>query len=83
MEKQIIINHLSELKKKELIVYIDAAWETMTEPQRRSVFGVLFELIRLMERGENIVFAHELGDWMITAKHDYQKVYKELQTHQK
>lgn len=160
MEKQIIFNHLSDLKKKELIAYIDAAWDIMTEKQQRSVFNrlykelttkplnvaehlaeveifyneslqkkyyapfhinsknfmdvpvktdiwfetisnfldktcelvkkgekdstlksfkLLFELIRLMEDGKEIVFAKELGDWMITAKHDYQKVYKELQ----
>lgn len=160
MEKKTIINYLSGLKKKAIISFIDSAWETMTEMQRRSVFGdlyeqlmfesltalehleeievfyedsikkkyfapfdmnsknfshipaktdiwfdtisglldrtcewvnkgekdvavksfkLLFELIRRMEYGEEIVFAHELGDWMITAKHDYQKVYKALQ----
>lgn len=160
MEKETIINHLLGLKKKEVIAYMGAAWETMTEMQRRSVFGdlyeqlmfesltplehfeaievfyndsiakkyyapfdmnsknfnhipaktdiwfdtisglldrtcdwvnkgekdiavksfkLLFELIRRMEYGEDIVFAHELGDWMITAKQDYQKVYKTLQ----
>ena len=42
-------------------------------------FKLLFELIDFMENGHDIVFADELGDWMITAKHDYQKVYKALQ----
>jgi hypothetical protein len=28
-------------------------------------FSTLFELIDFMERGESIVFAHELGSWMI------------------
>lgn len=34
-------------------------------------FKILYELIERMGNGENIVFADELGDWMIHAKTDY------------
>ena len=36
-------------------------------------FKILFELIEKMEDGEEIVFAHELGDWMIHANSDYRE----------
>ncbi len=38
-------------------------------------FKILFELIEKMEDGEEIVFAHELGDWMIHANSDYLENY--------
>jgi len=38
-------------------------------------FTILFELIDRMESGEEIVFADELGDWMISAKEDYIEKY--------
>jgi hypothetical protein len=41
-------------------------------------FRQLIELVDRMENGEEIVFADELGDWMISAKCDYRKVYEEL-----
>ncbi|MFK7984046.1 MAG: hypothetical protein AB8G86_28980 [Saprospiraceae bacterium] len=38
-------------------------------------FKILFELIDKMEAGEEIVFAHELGNWMIHANSDYIENY--------
>jgi len=38
-------------------------------------FKILFELIDKMEDGGEIVFAKELGDWMIHAKSDYTENY--------
>ncbi len=161
MEKLLILNHLSGLKKTQILTYLDSAWEEMTEKQQRSVFGKLnkeltaktlntqdhavevelfykaslngryyapfninsknymhvpdetdkwfdkisilldatcelaqkgekktaleafkqlIDLIDRMENAEEIVFADELGDWMITSKHDYQKVYQGLKS---
>ncbi len=39
---------------------------------------LLMELIRKMNDGDEIVFAHEYGDWMIFAQYDYLTVYKQL-----
>ena len=162
MEKETIFNHLSRLKKAEILSYWDAVWETMTEMQRLTVFGklnerlviksltpiehfeaveffcndsinkkyyapfsmnsknyhiipektniwfdtisglldrtcewakkgekeialksfkLLFELIKIMENGGDIVFAHEYGDWMIITRNDYNKMYESLEAH--
>ena len=54
MEKETIFNHLSGLKKRKVLTYLDSAWETMTEMQRRTVFGelnkgLMFELLTPLE----------------------------------
>ena len=35
MEKETIINHLSALEKKEIIAYLESAWDNMTDKQLR------------------------------------------------
>ncbi|MDX1909414.1 MAG: hypothetical protein SF053_20410 [Bacteroidia bacterium] len=36
------------------------------------------ELIDMMENGEDIVFAHEYGTWMINSKFDYKAIFEEV-----
>ena len=43
MEKETIINHLSALEKKEIIAYLESAWDNMTDKQLRQVFGKLYK----------------------------------------
>lgn len=49
--------------------------EVKNYPIAVKCFKMLFELIEKMEEGEEIVFAHELGDWMIHANSDYIENY--------
>lgn len=62
----------------EISDYLDFT-STIVEEQQYEIglkcFTVLFELIDRMESGEEIVFADELGDWMIVAKKDYIEKY--------
>lgn len=53
---------------EELGDYLKASRQlTMQEDHLHAVacFGILYELIHTMERGEEIVFAEEIGSWMI------------------
>lgn len=62
----------------EISDYLDFVSELVKEEQYKiglKCFTLLFELIDKMEKGEEIVFADELGDWMISAKEDYMEKY--------
>jgi hypothetical protein len=59
-------------------LYLDTTCELVKNEQYElsvKCYKILFELIEKMEHGEDIVFAHEYGDWMICAKYDYVKYY--------
>jgi hypothetical protein len=61
--------------------FLDNACKLVDKGEKEEVlpsFKLLMDLIRRMENGEEIIFADEYGDWMITAKQDYEKVYKTL-----
>ncbi|TAD92506.1 MAG: hypothetical protein EAY75_02350 [Bacteroidetes bacterium] len=45
-------------------------------------FHNLFDLIKKMEAGEEIIFAHECDTDMICCKHDYKKIYREYMNKQ-
>lgn len=54
--------------------YLDLTSTIVKEQQYEmglKCFTILLELIDKMENGEEIVFADELGDWMISTKEDY------------
>ena len=62
----------------EISEYLDSVSEIIMEKKYNiglKCFELLFELIDKMESGEEIVFAHELGDWMLSAKSDYTEKY--------
>lgn len=64
--------------------YLDFTSELVAEKQYEAgiqCFKLLFELIDKMGDGEEIVFADELGDWMITTKTDYVEHYIIAVTH--
>ena len=62
----------------ELGDYLDFT-STMVNEQQYEIglkcFTILFDLIDRMESGEEIVFADELGSWMISTKEDYIEKY--------
>ena len=62
----------------EISDYLDFVSELVEEEEYEiglKCFAILFELIDKMESGEEIVFADELGDWMISTKKDYTENY--------
>lgn len=65
----------------EISTWLDRSCELATEgqqPYAKKCLDLLLELVNKMNDGEEIAFAHELGDWMIYARHDYRAVYQTL-----
>lgn len=68
----------------EVSSYLDFTSELVMEEQyesAKSCFKILFELIEKMNDGEAIVFADEVGDWMIHAEKDHHENYIIALTH--
>lgn len=65
----------------ELSTWLDRSCELIEEgyqPFAKQCLDLLLELIRKMNNGNDIIFAHDYGDWMISTKHDYQARYTDL-----
>jgi hypothetical protein len=65
----------------ELSDFLDNACKLVEKGEKEAVlpsFKLLMDLVRRMKNGEEIIFADEYGDWMITATRDYEKIYKTL-----
>jgi len=65
----------------EISTWLDRSCELVEEghpPHARQCLPLLIELIDKINEGEEIVFAHEVGDWMIHAQQDYRAIYQQL-----
>jgi len=70
---------------RDISIWLDRACELVSQNEpdiARKCLAICMELIERTMRDDRIVFAHEYGDWMIYAKHDYEAVYKQLTTNQ-
>ncbi len=62
----------------ELSYYLDLSSRLVEREEynlSNSCFELLFDLVSLMENGEDIVFADEYGTWMIICNSDYNESY--------
>lgn len=67
----------------ELSYYLDEASKLVEKKKYtmgKKCFEILYNLIEQTENGE-VVFAHEYGTWMITAKFDYNRAYSTALSH--
>ena len=68
----------------ELSTWLDRSCELVQEGQLEigeKCLDICFELID--KQCDEIVFADEIGDWMITADHDYEAIYQQLKSTKK
>lgn len=63
----------------ELSTWLGRACELAEEGEKKAALEGLSVLIELIETiDEEIVFAHEAGEWMIITKYDYRAVHEQL-----
>jgi hypothetical protein len=65
----------------ELSTWLDRSCELVKHGHHnigKECLDICFQLID-KQSDDDTVFAHELGDWMIYAQHDYEAIYKSLQ----
>lgn len=65
----------------ELSTWLDRSCELVEQGHRaigKECLDICFQLIE-KQGDDDTVFADELGDWMICARHDYKAVYESLQ----
>lgn len=66
---------------RELSTWLDRSCELVKQGHRKigkECLDICFQLID-KQSDDDTVFAHELGDWMIHAQHDYESIFKSLQ----
>lgn len=64
-----------------LSTWLDRSCELVEQGHRKigkECLEICFQLIA-KQADDDTVFAHDLGSWMIYAKHDYEAIYKSLQ----
>jgi len=65
----------------ELLLLLNLCCEVVLKKEPgviKHCFEKLFDLIARMDACEEIIFAHEFGDWMVICRHDYQTIYQQL-----
>lgn len=71
---------------RDISMWLDRACELVREnpsDTARQCLELCMELVGAMNDGEDIIFADEYGDWMITAEYDYREIYRRIQEKEK